>query len=120
MVAHSPLLETIAMHLTKMMCELVLVCVSFFATKVAKEWLFVWEFCLVERNETEPVDCVIPFTHFFMPMQLLEITDEFVAGTALHIMSLQSISELESCDILLADVGIAKNSEQVLLVSIVA
>ena len=62
------------------------------------------------------------FNNLFQSSQitLLEITDEFVAGTALHIMSLQSISELESCDILLADVGIAKNSEQVLLVSIVA
>ena len=68
MVAHSPLLETVAMHLTKMMCKLVLVGVSFSATKVAKEWLFVREFCLVERNETEPVDCVISFTRFFMPL----------------------------------------------------
>ena len=55
-----------------------------------------------------------------MLLYFLVLTDEFVAVSALHIMSLQSISELESCDILLADVGIAKNSEQILLVSIVA
>ena len=35
-------------------------------------------------------------------------------------MSLQSISELEFCDILLADVASEKDSEQVLLVSVVA
>ena len=68
MVAHAPLLETIAMHLTKMMCELVLVGVGVYATKVAKEWLLVWEFRLVERDETEPVDCVISFTSFFVPL----------------------------------------------------
>ena len=51
---------------------------------------------------------------------MLGLTDELVAVAALHIMSLQGISELESCDVLLADVGIAKYSEQVLLVSVVA
>ena len=51
---------------------------------------------------------------------MLGLTDELVAVTALHIMSLQSISELEFCDVLLADVLITKDSEQVLLVSIVA
>ena len=66
MVAHSPLLETCAVHLTQMMCKQMLVGVSFSATKVAKEWLLVWEFFLVERNETESVDCVISLTRFFM------------------------------------------------------
>ena len=62
MVAHSPLFETIAMHLAKMTCKLVLVSVGVFAAKIAKEWLLVWEFCFVERNETEAVDCLIFFT----------------------------------------------------------
>ena len=66
MIAHSPLLETCAMHLAQMMCKQMLVGVSVSAAKVAKEWLLVWEFFLVERNETEPVDCVISFTRFFM------------------------------------------------------
>ena len=68
MVAHAPFLELVAMPLAKMMCKLVLVGVSFSAAKIAKEWFLVWEFCLVERNETEPVDCVISFTRFFMPL----------------------------------------------------
>ena len=51
---------------------------------------------------------------------MLGLTDELVAVAALHIMSLQSISELEFCDILLADVVSEKDPEQVLLVSIVA
>ena len=59
MIAHSPLLETCAMHLAQMICKKMLVGVSFSATKVAKEWLLVWEFCLVESNEAEPVDFVI-------------------------------------------------------------
>jgi len=54
------------MHLAQMMCKQMLVGVSVSAAKVAKEWLLVWEFFLVERNETEPVDCVISFTRFFM------------------------------------------------------
>ena len=120
MVAHSPLLETIAMHHAKMTCKLVLVSVGVCAAKIAKEWLFVWEFCLVERNETEAVDCFTFFTQFFMLLYFLVLTEELVAVSALHIMSLQSISELESRDVLLADVGIAENSEQVLLVSVAA
>ena len=68
MVAHAPFLELVAMPLAKMMCKLVLVGVSFSAAKIAKEWFLVREFCLVERNETEPVDCVISFTRFFMPL----------------------------------------------------
>ena len=51
---------------------------------------------------------------------MLGLTDELVAVAALYIMSLQSISELEFCDILLADVASEKDSEQVLLVSVVA
>jgi len=62
MVAHAPFLETVAMHLAKMMCKLVLVGVGFFATKIAEEWFLVWEFCLVERNETKPIDYLIFFT----------------------------------------------------------
>ena len=51
---------------------------------------------------------------------MLGLTDELVAVAALHIMSLQSISELELCDILLADVVSEKYTKQVLLVSVVA
>ena len=51
---------------------------------------------------------------------MLGLTDELVSVAALHIMSLQSISELEFCDILLADVVSEKYTKQVLLVSVVA
>jgi hypothetical protein len=62
MIAHAPFLELVAMPLAKMMYKLVLVGVGFFAAKIAKEWFLVWEFCLVERNETKPVDDLILFT----------------------------------------------------------
>jgi len=55
-----------------------------------------------------------------MLLYFLVLNDELVAVSALHIMSLQSISDLESCYVLLADFLIAKDSEQVLLVSVVA